>query len=396
MSAPAIRGWCPGAHRPMASGDGLVVRMRPPMGELSPAQAHGLADLAERFGGGVVELTNRANLQLRGVREDAHGALIDGLAGLGLLDGDASGEGRRNIVLDPFRPLAADDRQGRVAACLAGGLADPGLAGLPSKFGFVVDAGPVRRLEGVSGDIRVEASGRSLILRADGCATGRAAHGPVEAAAMALDLARWFIGAGGVGADGRGRMARHLALAALPAAFAGTLVPNPAAPPPRPGPVPDGVCAAVAFGQLAAGDLRRMAGCGAPVLRITPWRMVFLPGARADRLAGCAGLLTDPADPLLRVTACTGAPGCPQASVETRALARALAPRLEDGATLHVSGCAKGCAHSGRSDLTLVGRGGCFDLVLAGRAWDRPAQSGLAPQDAARAVGGGKADALRL
>jgi precorrin-3B synthase len=50
MSEPAIRGWCPGAHRPMASGDGLVVRVRPPLGELTPAQAEGLADLADRFG----------------------------------------------------------------------------------------------------------------------------------------------------------------------------------------------------------------------------------------------------------------------------------------------------------------------------------------------------------
>ena len=29
MSAAAIKGWCPGALRPMQSGDGLVVRVRP-------------------------------------------------------------------------------------------------------------------------------------------------------------------------------------------------------------------------------------------------------------------------------------------------------------------------------------------------------------------------------
>ena len=77
MSAPAIRGWCPGAHRPMAAGDGLVVRVRPPMGELSPVQAHGLAGLAKRFGNGFVELTNRGNLQLRGVDARDHLPLIE-------------------------------------------------------------------------------------------------------------------------------------------------------------------------------------------------------------------------------------------------------------------------------------------------------------------------------
>ena len=34
MSAAAIKGWCPGALRPMQSGDGLVVRVRPFGGRL--------------------------------------------------------------------------------------------------------------------------------------------------------------------------------------------------------------------------------------------------------------------------------------------------------------------------------------------------------------------------
>ncbi|HZV10414.1 MAG TPA: precorrin-3B synthase, partial [Novosphingobium sp.] len=45
MSAPAIRGWCPGALRPMASGDGLVVRLRLPAGRMTGPQARAIADL---------------------------------------------------------------------------------------------------------------------------------------------------------------------------------------------------------------------------------------------------------------------------------------------------------------------------------------------------------------
>ena len=41
MTGFAIKGWCPGALRPMQSGDGLVVRIRPRGGRLSPAQAVG-------------------------------------------------------------------------------------------------------------------------------------------------------------------------------------------------------------------------------------------------------------------------------------------------------------------------------------------------------------------
>src|SRR4029077_14251788 len=50
MNAFAIKGWCPSALRPMPSGDGLVVRLRPRGGRLSSAQAAGIAELAARHG----------------------------------------------------------------------------------------------------------------------------------------------------------------------------------------------------------------------------------------------------------------------------------------------------------------------------------------------------------
>ncbi len=388
MSAPAIRGWCPGAHRPMASGDGLVVRVRPPLGELNVPQARGIAALSRSFGNGLIDLTNRANLQLRGVTEDGHESLLQGLAALGLLDADPDVEGRRNIVVDPFR--GDEDSQSLIAAVLAEGLRAQEFAPLPSKFGFVVDTGPERRLGDVNGDVRIEADGHRLVVRADGSETGRAAQDARSAVALALDLARWFIASGGVGEDGRGRMARHLAAGAiLPGELAGDRAPNPAAPEPAPGAVPGGLLVATAFGQLTPSDLDLLADAGAATLRITPWRMIFLPGLDdAACFDGHGTLLTDPSDPLLRIHACTGAAGCPQASVETRALARALAPDLPADASLHVSGCAKGCAHPGRSDLTLVGRNGRFDLVRDGAPWDEPDQRGLDAGQVAGIIGG--------
>ena len=46
-------------------------------------------------------------------------------------------------------------------------------------------------------------------------------------------------------------------------------------------------------------------------LRLTPWRMLLVEGD--STLALLPGLILDPADPRLRVGACTGAPGCTQA-----------------------------------------------------------------------------------
>ncbi len=89
------------------------------------------------------------------------------------------------------------------------------------------------------------------------------------------------------------------------------------------------------------------------------------------------GLITRPNDPMLRVIACTGAPGCLQAAQPTRSLARSLAPHLPDGAVLHVSGCSKGCAHPGATALTLTAQAAGFDLIRDGHARDLPVRWGL-------------------
>ena len=54
MSAVAIRrGWCPGALRPMPTGDGLLVRVRVPEYRLSSQSAEALAEAAETCGNGA-------------------------------------------------------------------------------------------------------------------------------------------------------------------------------------------------------------------------------------------------------------------------------------------------------------------------------------------------------
>ena len=68
MSA-AVKGWCPGALRPMPTGDGLLVRVRISAGRLSLDQAEALASCARDCGNGTIEVSSRGNLQLRGVVE---------------------------------------------------------------------------------------------------------------------------------------------------------------------------------------------------------------------------------------------------------------------------------------------------------------------------------------
>ncbi|MBR1329703.1 precorrin-3B synthase [Bradyrhizobium ottawaense] len=366
MSAATVKGWCPGALRPMLSGDGLVVRVRPFGGRLEAPQISGLAELAGQHGNGLIDVTSRANLQIRGVSEAGHRPLIDGLARLALLDPDPATDARRNILVTPF--WRAGDATQSLAAELEEALEDNSLA-LPTKFGFAIDDGTSRVLAGDSADIRIERdrTGR-LLVRADGAKLGRSvARG--EAVSTALALASWFLVSGGA-TGGRGRMAAHIASgAALPQSLRGEIEPAPVMAASRPGHYPQGAMVGVAFGQMLHTTLHQFAGCG-HALRMTPWRMVLSEGKR--EMPSAPGLITEPFDPALRVIACSGAPRCREAHADTRALAAALAPRIAADARLHVSGCGKGCAHSGTAAVTLVATRAGFDLVRDGSIRDEP------------------------
>ncbi|GMO97028.1 precorrin-3B synthase [Bradyrhizobium sp. TM239] len=366
MSAATVKGWCPGALRPMLSGDGLVVRVRPFGGRLEAPQISGLAELAGQHGNGLIDVTSRANLQIRGVSEEGHRPLIDGLARLALLDPDPATEARRNILVTPF--WRAGDATQSLAAELEEALEDNSLA-LPTKFGFAIDDGTSRVLAGDSADIRIERDRTGhLLVRADGAKLGRSvARG--EAVSTALALASWFLVSGGA-TGGRGRMAAHIASgAALPQSLRGETEPAPVMAASRPGHYPQGAMVGVAFGQMLHTTLQQFAGCG-HALRMTPWRMVLSEGKR--EMPSAPGLITEPFDPALRVIACSGAPRCREAHADTRALAAALAPRIAADARLHVSGCGKGCAHSGTAAVTLVATRAGFDLVRDGSIRDEP------------------------
>lgn len=381
-NGPIIRGWCPGALRPMMSGDGLVVRIRVRNGYLRQEQANALADLSRRFGNGVIEVTTRANLQLRGVTTDNHPALVDALQRLNLLDRDPQTEARRNIILSPFAPK--NGAAWKIATHLADLITAPDAPNLPAKFGFAVDDGNC--LSETPCDIRIiRAHPRPRTTPActgpaqwhiapDGtCDTFPAGAAPAQAA---IDLARWFLNSGGA-PQGRGRMRAHLARGAIPPMPTRTS-PRPPAWHPSPGPVANGWLTGLPFGILSSDQLAALSATGP--IRLTPWHMLLSEGL--TRAPGIAGLIDDPANPLLQTHACTGAPDCPQALAETRNLAKSLAPRLRPGQTLHISGCAKGCAYRGRADITLVAQDqNHFALIENGTSADKPKHARLRPAD---------------
>jgi precorrin-3B synthase len=360
----AVRGWCPDLFTPMQSGDGWLLRLKPRLARLGAGQAGAIAGQAARHGNGTIELTGRGNLQIRGLTPHSAAAFADFAIEAGLACADPAVERRRNILLSPLADEAACD----VARALEGGLAaDPSLDGLPGKFGFAVDAGSALGLGECPADIVL-----------------RPRHGrwPERAVETALAAARAWLasGAGSRPARGRGPDA-GVGKGAI-------------------GPLPSlrafGV--GLRFGQIDAPTLQRLSElarrCGDGVLHVTPWRAVILSGIAdpaALEAALPAGLITDPDDPARLVSACIGRPGCASGSVDARADAGALIEAGVYATSLHVSGCAKGCAHPGPAALTLVGKDGRYGLVQAGRAGDTADIAGLTLSELARRLGGGAA-----
>lgn len=420
MTAGAVKGWCPGALRPMESGDGLIVRLKPTGGIVPLDLAKKIADWSACRGNAQIDLTSRANLQIRGVIEATLQPLQDAMAVAGLLDISPEAEAVRNVIASPFAGLDADavaDIRPVAAALEARLVGDSSLHGLPAKFCWLVDDGGRFGLGNVRADVRFEAvSAAAFVVGLDGLDER---FGPVaidEVSDVAAEIARTFLGhaarrmrdladgdrialarlAGEGGAQRRGLRGRNPKHPHPPIARAmGPSLSRVAG---------EGLFIAgvgLPFGRISAAGLAQLAETagrqGAIELRLTPWRTILVP-FRSDDSARqfTAGLSLEDFilscdDPRLRVAACVGAPACSRATTDVRADATRLASAVKPGDLLHVSGCAKGCAHPRTATLTLTGHDGRYDLIRDGAPWDTPQQTGLSPADLARGLTKGQA-----
>jgi precorrin-3B synthase len=458
MNQMAIKGWCPGALRPMESGDGLIVRLKITGGIVGTGLAAEIARWSRRWGNGRIDLSARANLQLRGVSSHNLPYLQDALAEHGLLDADANGEAVRNVLSSPLAGLDPDailDVRPVTVALERRLSREAALHALPAKFGFVVGDGGRFGLGDVSADIRFEAvrtrDGPAFVVGLGAapyewfgpCPVGRL---PDIAAALGLvflehrrrpdsairrmrDLVG-RVGAPSIAAEvGLSRapmlprrspgmpdvptcdqprslpdlqsLGNGSSLGIQPLGNGSLLGVQPLGNGPLLGVQPPGsgsfVGLGLAFGQMTADNLAHLtasaAAHGAKELRLTPWRAVLVPlpsVEAANRLLDgmrTSPLINDPADPRLRAAACTGAPACPHGTTNTRSDAAQLAALVahvpDTGIVLHVSGCAKGCAHPRSAPITLTGRDGRYDFICNGTPSDRPEFRGLTLEEAA-------------
>jgi precorrin-3B synthase len=403
------RGFCPGVWAPMESGDGLLLRVRARRGRLSAAQLRGLAAAAAAHGNGIIELTRRASLQLRGVSWAALPDLQAELRRLGLAEESLAAEQRPALLVCPLAGL--DPRSAPLPEALLQPLeallGDAQLvAGLSEKF-LVVLSGGSDVFASIEADLCVELSPAApdlAQLSLAGGSPGSVLLGTCHTSAVASALRRLLqmLGATpGAGARlrtllaARGITALRAELAPLllgaeqgPLQFGADLDPLWLMAEQAPSwlaeasrfarfSVPplgyqsgqhDWFAFQLAFGSAPAQAWRAIAelaqDLGSAEVRLLPGRRVLLPGvhetARAELTARALAqhFIVERPTPWLELVACSGAPACRSAAAETRTLALELAPlvraQLRRGATLHVSGCEKGCAWGGAADITLL------------------------------------------
>lgn len=358
MSSDSLRrGWCPSLLRPMESGDGWLVRVRPRGAVISAASARAVAAASEAYGNGRIEITNRANLQVRGLRPETIPPFVAAMAAAGAAD-----EAEERVLLSPL--LGADPGVAAETLSIARAIARAGIGSvLPAKLGFLIDGGGALPLAGLELDVTLRAEHGRWLLNGE-------AVPAAEAAARAIALARAL-------AQAPRRVPPRTARAAALGFHA----------------YGDGdhgaVLLAPPFGQMQATQLAALAALaerwGDGAIRPTPWKSLAIAGvAQGDEgflrdHAHQIRLIADPADPRLGIVTCAGAPACARGEVETHAAARVLAETRRAGDPLiHLSGCAKGCAHPGPAAVTLVGaEGGRLNLIRDGRPGDPLEARGL-------------------
>lgn len=387
MTQSARRGWCPSLGAPMATGDGLLARLAPRHGLLSPAQLSGVARAAREHGNGQIEITMRGNLQIRGLTERSAPLTADAVAALGI-EAEPSPEIRISPLasLDAGRRSALGGMAGEIRARLAGeGLTE----GLAPKFAIAIDEADPSGLTGLTADIRLTrltASGEddywSLAIAGDAHSARLLGEGDRKTVlAAVITLVRIV-----AGLDAHAR-ARDLPAGLADASMLGlcpTRIGATERPRTRRLEFPGDSIAlslALAFGQIEANDLiafssslpRDALVCMAPGHAILVGYLEPSDASAVLVVAEKAGMIAGSEDVRLRIFACAGAPACGLGHLATRPFARLVAAEAQEVlasiSALYVAGCSKQCGKPTTAHVALIGdaedvrieeRDGCF------------------------------------
>lgn len=392
-AASMRRGACPSLAAPMQTGDGLLVRLRPLDSSLTLSQFSAVAQAASRFGNGILEITARGNLQVRGLTASTVAALAEAIGEVAIVVPD--GVAIETPPLAGIEPEEiADPRV--VAAMLREAIAAQGAAlKLAPKLTIIVDGGGRFHLGDTVADLRLQAFRRGADIAWNLSLAGTAVTAKhvssLRTEAVVPVVIRILEALSGIGPAARGRDLDIETMRALcsPVADIVDVVPASTSASGVIGMHDLGSAGTIlglgfSFAQIDANSLiaflRQASELGAGEIRLAPGQGFFLLGlereaaAIVQHLALSQGLRIAADDPRNHIATCAGSTGCASAWMDTKAMARLwveTVPDLFDGSlTVHLSGCLKGCARPKASALTLVGAPSGYALVVNGAAKD--------------------------
>jgi precorrin-3B synthase len=391
--------FCPGILHAVPAKDGLLLRIRVPGGLIQPSQLSSIAELSTALSDGQIEITSRANIQLRAIKPQDLAQVVASLTLAGLLP-SREHDRVRNIIASPFAGLDNEellDTQPFVRQLDHRLTADSMFAELHPKFSMAFDGGG-RWFSRETDDIAlraVAADGRLYFhLSIGGVTSGlsvttdRAVDCMLETAKSCLNIARQL----DIPVRGRRIIAVPGTISRVMESLSEFLVPCP--PPNNFGLVAEATLGilqtkktefisfvpSVPLGRLQATQAQVISAltkdCDAS-LRLAPWRGIVigdLPQTMAShalKQIHNAGLSLDGKDGFHGLSACAGSNGCDASLADVRADAVSLARKLaglntNPGWTVNISGCEKQCAMRNGATAELVATELGYSMKLHG------------------------------
>lgn len=393
--------------------DSLMLRCRIAGGQLRSHQLRGLAEIAEDWGGGYLDITTRANLQIREIQaRNAIDTLIK-LDELGLTSRGSGADNIRNVTATPttgFDPQEVIDVMPYAKGMHHYILNHRDLYGLPRKFNIAFDSGGLVSVCADTNDIgfyavRVqdgEGVEPGAYFRVQLCGiTGHKQFAsdcglllrPSEAIPVAAAMIRVFIKNGNRTNRNKARLKylidewgveRFLTETEQSLAFPLRRLPLDVSEPrggtqqhghtgihPQAQPGLHYIGLIIPVGRISPEQMRAVADLsedlGSNEVRLTVWQNLIIPNisekdleAAKERILAM-GLHWETSTIKRGLVACTGNRGCKYAATDTKGQARELSDYLaqridlEEPINIHLTGCPHSCAQHYVGDIGLLG-----------------------------------------
>ena len=389
-----------------------MCRLRMPNGILAHWQFAGVADLAERYGGGYAHVTTRANLQVREIEAKNAVAMVEAVQDLGLCSRGSGADNIRNVTGSPtagIDPQELIDTRPYAREWHFHILNERALYGLPRKFNVGFDGGGIIPVLEDTNDIGFQA-----VEVKEGCEVapgvwfrlmigGITGHRdfaretgvvvkPADATKVADAIVRVFIDHGDRTDRTKARLKYVIDRLGLDKVLGlveeklgrklDRVVGNAFAPRPRfdraahigvhaqKQPDRNWIGVVLPVGKMTTGQIRGLAqiarDLGDGDIRLTVWQNLIISGVRSESVKAtqvrieALGLSTSTNSIRAGLVACTGNVGCKFAGSDTKRHAEEIARWCEsrvalDGpVNIHLTGCHHSCAQHYIGDIGLL------------------------------------------